>query len=267
MKIMVDERAQWMKEHYIAFENGSKIYYWPDENGVWQMEGLGVWHEHMLNQEIRYEYGVGSAWLNYCFPRDFIPEEEWLASIFRSMQHKASVQALLRTAVLLCMTNGIMKCLCFASRFAIQSTSVVSWLIVYIYPSNEVFHSLSLFAITELQLYQDDKYFFLVQPAFFVFTITLLMKLIVNSIMEGLNYLTLIRLLCIPIVCFSYFTIIEDIEKYVDHPNCDAQEIGVVVEVGHGLVERALQDVPMVLEQPQHNAPHRCSEPGKYGEL
>ena len=44
-------------------------------------------------------------------------------------------------------------------------------------------------------------------------------------------------------------------------------EIGVVVEVGHGLVERALQDVPMVLEQPQHNAPHRCSEPGKYGEL
>ncbi|PAV66500.1 hypothetical protein WR25_22525 [Diploscapter pachys] len=153
---MVDERAQWMKEHYIAFENGSKIYYWPDENGVWQMEGLGVWHEHMLNKEIRYEYGVGSAWLNYCFPRDFIPEEEWLASIFRSMQHKASV----------------------------QSTSVVSWLIVYIYPSSEVFHSLSLFAITELQMYQDDKYFFLVQPAFFVFTVTLLMKLIVNSIME-----------------------------------------------------------------------------------
>lgn len=59
LKLMVDGRAQWMKEHYIvgklrfkqkfpnklfqAFENGSKIYYWPDENGVWQMEGLGVW--------------------------------------------------------------------------------------------------------------------------------------------------------------------------------------------------------------------------------
>ena len=70
------------------------------------------------------------------------------------------------------MTNGIMKCLCFASRFAIQSTSVISWLIgmiigyfcrkittflAYVYPLSEVFHSLSLFAITELQMYQDDK--------------------------------------------------------------------------------------------------------------
>uniref|UniRef100_A0A1I7XUD8 BPI2 domain-containing protein n=1 Tax=Heterorhabditis bacteriophora TaxID=37862 RepID=A0A1I7XUD8_HETBA len=219
-------RTLWIIENYSIHENGTKFYnYSNPERGEFEYELMGKWYDHLINGEYRYDFGT--SFLNFCWNRE-IPPRESLFSIFRASQLMAIVQVLLRSAVLITMTQQLLQLyVTVKHRSMIAYPDRVSSITSFIFINESVYY-LSLFFIMNFQIWQDAEYIYMLSISATMAMVTFPLKLLSNSILNGYQLISLIRILCGIIGIALSGNLFKGMNRFLQYVNCDQYGVHMV---------------------------------------
>ncbi|CAD6193589.1 unnamed protein product [Caenorhabditis auriculariae] len=210
-------KTEFVVHNYKTYSNGTLYFDYVNEKGKKEGGILGDWFLRFLAGEYRYSFG--NSFANYCWPR-VVPTAQWASSTYRAMQHKASVQTLLRSSVLFSMSNSLFQTIVLAHA-AIQSSPLLV-LSGYGSVAVDVAHSLSSFALTAIHVWQDEKMVFMVYTAADVALCSLVAKLILNVFLDNTALHQLFRIASAITVFLVRPIILSDISTFNKRTVCDS---------------------------------------------
>ncbi|CAB3409226.1 unnamed protein product [Caenorhabditis bovis] len=223
---MHSNQTNYVIENYKTRENGSMYFEFVDNDGNYQYGELGDWFRKLLDGKYRFSYG--NSFFNYCVERT-VPNNEWMTSIFRSMNHIVVAQVLFRAAVLLNLTVSLFECVVVKNLPRTSCSNTFQRFFGLPLILLEFTQKLALFYLTCLHYQQDAKLIFLSRASICILTVSTILKLLVCA-MEQTSQKWQIGCLALSAgVVMSHNVVVADVDDFLETPYCDSMATPIVV--------------------------------------
>nr|CDJ87833.1 Protein M03F8.1 [Haemonchus contortus] len=220
-----DTLTQTLLENIEMLRNGSYYYYHKDEQtGIIDATVIDSWYSNVFEGKYRYDFGY--SFNNFCW----IPEEEWMSSLYRASQLFIEVQLPIRIAVLISITYRLLllhaaiqcKTVLGASTTAIQAAP---YLLL-----NEFLFLISMFLYYSIHTSQDENLLYMIPILSALMLITFVLKMLSGNFIQikGCNRSRVARL------AFAFITgcvashILQNANNVAKSMNCDQKVIPLI---------------------------------------